>query len=291
MSYLIGVDGGGTGCRVAVADETGNILARAKGGPANIATNLALAHRNIMDTIEQAVDTAGLARAEISKASAVLGLAGANLGDYRTRLLPELPFAQADIVTDAKTTLVGAIGTADGCIGAIGTGSVFGRQVDGVFSQIGGWGFLLGDDGSGARLGRDLLHLTLLAHDGAAPHSPLTREVMGEFGNDPSRMVEQAKKFTPDAFGHFAPRIIAAAGAGDENAETLLARHSEIVRKYIDAAGFNPSKAFCLLGGLGPVYLERLPTKYKIAAADPLGNTLDGAIILAKQMHMSLAEP
>ncbi len=284
MGYFIGVDGGGTGCRVAVADRAGKVRGQAKGGAANIATNLDTARSNILSTIQQAFDNADITRDHMATSTAVLGLAGANLGDFRQRLLASLPFAQSDIVSDAETTLVGAIGEADGIIGALGTGSVYGRRQKGIFTQLGGWGFRLGDDGSGARLGRDMLHRAILAYDNIVPHSPLTREIIAEYQGSPRLLIEQARSFTPKDFGHLAPRIVAASKAGDANAEAIMAQHTEIVRKSLDAIGFDPAKAFCMLGGLGSVFLARLPARYQQAAHTPLGNALDGAVTLAQQL-------
>jgi len=284
MDYIIGVDGGGTGCRVAVAKRAGPMLGQAKGGAANIATNLVSARANILGAVEQAFENAGISPEKIAASAAVLGLAGANLGDFSTQLLATLPFAKSDIISDAETTLVGAIGEADGIIGALGTGSVYGRRENGVFTQLGGWGFRLGDDGSGARLGRDMLHRAILAFDNILPHSPLTREIIEEFQGSPRALIEQARSFTPKDFGAFAPRIVGAAKAGDENAEAIMAQHTEIVRKSLDAVGFEPGKAFSMLGGLGPVFLERLPARYKKAARTPIGNALDGALTLARQL-------
>ena len=281
MGFRIGVDGGGTGCRVAIADSAGQVLARAEGGAANIATNFETARANILRTVSLAFVNAGIPKPDMAEATAVLGLAGANLGDYSARLHASLPFGQANIISDAETTLVGAIGEADGVIGAIGTGSVYGRREQGVFTQLGGWGFLLGDDGSGARLGRDLLHLAILAHDGLAPHSSLTRDIIKEYQGSPLNIVEQAQAFSPKDFGQFAPRIVKAAAADDQNAESILAQHTKIVQKSIDAVGFAPDKAFCMLGGLGAVFLKRLPQPYQTAAHQPLGNALDGAVSLA----------
>ncbi len=281
MGYFIGVDGGGTGCRVAVANHAGKVLGRADGGAANIATNLDMARANILNAISQAFDNASIAHSEIATSTAVLGLAGANLGDYSYQLLASLPFTKARIISDAETTLVGAIGEADGVIGALGTGSVYGRRSSGVFTQLGGWGFLLGDDGSGARLGRDMLHRAILAYDGLVPHSPLTRDIIEEFQGSPRNLVEQAQTFTPKDFGQFAPRIVAAAKADDENAEAIMAEHTEIVRKSLDAVGFAPDKAFCMLGGLGNIFLKRLPQPYQQAASTPRGSALDGAVSLA----------
>ncbi len=281
MGYIIGVDGGGTGCRVAVANSAGNVLARAEGGAANIATNYDVARTNILRTISLAFVNAGIPKPEMAETTAVLGLAGANLGDYSSRLLASLPFGKTRIISDAETTLVGAIGEADGIIGAIGTGSVYGRREHGEFTQLGGWGFLLGDDGSGARLGRDMLHLAIKAYDGLTAHSPLTLEIIEEYQGSPLNIVEQAQKFTPRDFGQFAPRIVAAANAGDANAEAILAQHTEVVRKSLDVVGFDPTKAFCMLGGLGNVYLKRLPKRFQQTASTPRGNALDGAVSLA----------
>lgn len=284
MGYIIGVDGGGTGCRVAVADRAGQVLGRAEGGAANIATNLEAARANILTATKQAFAAAGVDFKEAETAAAVLGLAGANLGDFRQRLLASLPFAQSDIVSDAETTLVGALGEVDGIIGALGTGSVYGRRANGVFTQLGGWGFRLGDDGSGARLGRDMLHRVILTYDNIVPHSRLTREIIEEYQGSPRSLIEQARSFTPKDFGRLAPRIVAAAKADDANAEAIMAQHTEIVRKSLDAIGFDPAKAFCMLGGLGAVFLERLPTRYRQAAHTPLGNALDGALTLARHL-------
>ncbi len=285
MGYIIGVDGGGTGCRVAVAERAGPVLGQATGGAANIATNLKAARANILAAVAQAFENAGIPQENTATATAVLGLAGANLGDFRNQLFASLPFANSNIISDAETTLVGAIGEADGIIGALGTGSVYGRRENGVFNQLGGWGFRLGDDGSGARLGRDMLHRAILAFDKIVPHSLLTREIIEEYQGSPRHLIEKARSFTPKDFGALAPRIVAAAKAGDENAEAIMAQHTEIVRKSLDAVGFETGKAFSMLGGLGPIFLERLPTCYQITSRAPLGNALDGALTLARKLR------
>ena len=94
MRYLIGVDGGGTGCRVAVADLTGKVLGRAEGGSANIATNYIGSRGNIIETARNALQNAGANPDDIGNCDAFLGLAGSNLGDYAERLTNDLPFAQ-----------------------------------------------------------------------------------------------------------------------------------------------------------------------------------------------------
>ncbi|MEX0970315.1 MAG: BadF/BadG/BcrA/BcrD ATPase family protein [Paracoccaceae bacterium] len=281
MPYLLGIDGGGTGCRAAIADMNGTVLADAKGGAANIATNYAQARANIIAATREALTAAGLPQAALAECRAVLGLAGSNLGDYAARLGADLPFAANEIVNDSIITLEGAIGGVEGCIAAIGTGSVFAaRDANGV-RMLGGWGFLLGDDGSGARLGKDILHLSVLAYDGVRPQSPLTAELLAAFNNRPDEIVETAKAWSPGDFGKLAPRVVEAWRQGDTNATTVLTHHAGLVQDSLDALGFSPDKAFCMLGGLGHVYLELLDPKYQAAALPPKGNALSGAVALA----------
>ncbi len=284
MSYLIGVDGGGTGCRVVVADMAGNVLAESNGGAANIATNLTSSKTNILGAVEKAFDKAGLKRAEIANCSAVLGLAGSNLDNHAADFNRELPFKHSQIVNDSRITLEGAIGASQGCIAAIGTGSVFAcRDHQGV-RMLGGWGFLLGDDGSGAALGLELFRRSILAADGIQPHSNLTRQFLSGFDNQIKNIVKAAAEYAPKDFAKYAPDIVAAAKADDVNGKLIMTRQVDLVAKSINATGFDPAKPFCMLGGLGLIYLKLLPQKYQQAAQPPDGDALFGALRMAIQL-------
>ncbi|HEU0222349.1 MAG TPA: BadF/BadG/BcrA/BcrD ATPase family protein, partial [Paracoccaceae bacterium] len=164
MHLYLGVDGGGTGCRAAVADAEGRVLGRGEAASANIWTDPEGARANILAAARAALDAAG--GGELTDLRAVLGLAGANLPEAVARFAEALPFARTRIESDALVALKGALGDEDGITAAIGTGSVFGLQRHGVLRMIGGWGFQLGDQGSGARMGRALYEAALLAHDG-----------------------------------------------------------------------------------------------------------------------------
>ena len=81
--------------------------------------------------------------------------------------------------------------------------------------------------------------------------------------------------------------LLGAVGAhgGDEQAAQLLRHHAGLVQDSVDAVGFSPAKAFCVLGGLGHVYLELLDPKYRHAAQPPKGNALTGAVALAQRKY------
>ena len=125
MNYLFGVDGGGSGCRVVLTSTDGKILGKAKGGPANIETSFSNARNNIINACMTAFKLANLSGNNFKSSYAILGLAGSNLGNYASKLSNDLPFAKNKILNDWEITLEGAIGPVDGCIGALGTGSVF----------------------------------------------------------------------------------------------------------------------------------------------------------------------
>ena len=107
MSYFLGIDGGGTGCRAAVADGSGRIIGRGAAGPANISVETEGACANILAAARAALQDAG--RGHLDELTAVLGLAGANVTAAARSLQAMLPFRRTRIVTDAVTAATGAL--------------------------------------------------------------------------------------------------------------------------------------------------------------------------------------
>jgi len=281
VSLVVGIDGGGTGCRAALADLSGRVLGRGSGGPANIRTDLEGARRNMMDAVAQAFTAAGLEPALIASADAVLGLAGSNVGDYATRLMSMLPFRRSVIESDAFIALEGALGPHDGAIAALGTGSVYLGRIDGRLQRIGGWGFMVGDLGSGARIGRDLLQEALLVHDGVHRGSPMTRIVLERFGGDPREVVEFTAAAQPADYGGLAPLVFDHAERGDAVAQKLVARAVADVEETLDAFGLKSPQRLCLLGGLAGRYAPLLGARHRARLEPPLGDALGGAVAIA----------
>ena len=281
MKYFVGVDGGGSGCRVILTSEKGSVLARASGGPANIETSFVTARANIIKSCKVALNLAKIPEEEIRNCYAVLGLAGSNLGNYAKELTQELPFAKNLILNDGEITLEGAIGPSDGCIGALGTGSVFVGRKGGKVSLTGGWGFNLGDDGSGAKLGKELMRMSIKCHDGLEKYTKLTADFLAEFQNDISKLVEKAKSFEPKDYAFYAPKIFSALTAGDQTAKKIVFQEVQYIEKSLLAAGFSPSKPFCLIGGLGKLFLPHLDEVFQKTVREPKGDALTGAISIA----------
>lgn len=281
MVLYLGIDGGGSGCRAAVAGATGSVLGRGEAASANIWTDPEGARGNIVAAAQAALDAAG--RGTLGELHAVPGLAGANVPPAAVGL-GRLPFARARIESDAFVALKGALGEDDGITAALGTGSVFGVQRGGAVRMIGGWGFRLGDQGSGAWMGRALLDAALLAHDGLRDMAPILRAVLAEHGG-PTGIVALGQAASPADFARLAPRVIEAAAAGDPAAAAILEAAQADVARAIDRLMADRPVPVCFLGGLGPVFAARLAARYAGLIREPLGTGLDGALLMARSLQ------
>ena len=281
LQHVIGIDGGGTTCRAAVADAQGIVLGSGASGAANIMTDLESARVNIVDAACSACRDAGLGPVDLEAIPAVLGLAGANVGDYARRIRLALPFRESVIESDAVIALQGALGDRDGAVAIIGTGSVFAARDNGRLRFVGGWGFMVGDLGSGARVGRALLQETLLAHDGVHSASPLSNAVLDRFDGDPRRLVEYAHTAKPGEFGVFAPLVFEYAERNDPIATALVEGARRSIEEALDAIMPADCAWLCLLGGLARRYEHRLRERYRALLKEPLGDALQGAVALA----------
>ncbi|MQB42529.1 N-acetylglucosamine kinase [Rhizobium sp. ICMP 5592] len=282
--FSIGIDGGGTSCRAAVTDRTGKVLGTGKAGASNILSDLENSQINIVASARQALVDAGLDPGLTDRLPAVIGTAGANVGDYGKRLEKALPFATVQVVTDATIALQGALGDADGIIGAFGTGSVYNARRNGKSWGIGGWGFVVGDQASGARLGRDLLERSLLAYDKVSALSPLTEALMTEFEGDPERVVEFAHAAKPKDFARYAPMVFEYAEKSDAVAVGIVKTSVNAITQSLDALFWPECPSICLLGGLSRAYYPWLDTRYKELIREPKGDALSGAMELAAKL-------
>lgn len=280
---LIGVDGGGSRCRARARLADGSPVGEAEGGSANIFTDLDQALSNIVAVSGAALAAGGLGRQDLSRAHVGLGLAGANIPALADALHARaLPFAAHALQTDAVVACLGAHQGRDGAIAILGTGTAYVLNAGGVFTSLGGWGFVVSDPGSGAALGRAALSAALLAFDGIGPASGLTEAVLGRFGHDAARLVEYAAKAAPADFGVFAPPVMDGADAGDPVARSIVAGAlvpiEAALRRLLDLG----APRIALLGGLAARYRPRLPPGLARAVVDPGGDAMDGALALAQ---------
>ena len=146
--YFLGIDGGGSRCRARIRDQNGALLAEAIGGSSNIYQDFENALCNITATAADAAKQAGLNTSDLH---AGLGLAGLVTSKSAEPIMAaQLPFASVTADNDAYAACLGAFGGRDGGIVIAGTGSIGFALIGDQRHMIGGWGFALGDHGSGA---------------------------------------------------------------------------------------------------------------------------------------------
>ncbi len=270
-TWRIGVDGGGTSCRAALVGAGQRFTAT--GGSANVSSDFERAIGVMQALLADLAAQAG--RDTLRDLPGHFGLAGVMTPDMGTAVAQALHLPRVTVGDDHATTTVGALGDADGAVAAIGTGSFLGRQAGSVTTAIGGWGFHIGDQASGAWLGRRVLEQVLLVQDGLAPASPLiTTIAASDFG--PGGIVAFSFRASPGDYARFAPQIVGAADT-DPFAASLMHAGAAYIRAGISALGWITGDPLCLTGGLGPAYGRWLD----IPTTAPKGSALDGALILA----------
>lgn len=283
-SIYIGIDGGGTGCRVAITDGHGQHLGKSLGGPANPTFQPKIAVTNILEAIDAARVDAGLDMDSLKSARAFLGLAGIRNAKIADHIAAALPVKQARVVEDRITTVTGALAGGDGAVAAIGTGSFLAQTTLGKTTYVGGWGFRLGDQASGAWLGHQLMRHVALCIEDIAPHTALTRTALAHFNGDTDQFFDFANTATPGDLGQFAPQIAKSAQEGDTTAKTLMQEGADYIAKSLKFLNYHPNQPLCLTGGLGPHYANFLPDNLTTNVIKPKGTALDGAVALALQM-------
>lgn len=212
--HVLGLDAGGTKTVCLLADAEGRTIGTGRGGGANLQTEGELQVEKVLHAV---IDEAVGGR-DIRIAAVCLGMAGADrLEDTAIvhDILRRLGFRTGVVVVnDALVALVAGAGDNPGIVIVSGTGSItYGVNQCRMAARAGGWGFLLGDEGSGYWIGRHALNAALRERDGRGPRTVLTPLVCDHFHvASPEQLVRQI--YDPG----LRPQAIAALGALVEHA-------------------------------------------------------------------------
>jgi glucosamine kinase len=287
---LLGIDGGGTQCRARLCTLSGETIGRATAGPANIRFGLHESFTAILDATEQSLHMAGLSGGDSRRIIACLALAGATepSGLAAARRYRH-PFAQLMITSDVRAACVGAHGGRDGGVVVAGTGTIGFGQKAGRHIRVGGWGFPLSDEGSGAFIGSEALRRVLWANDGRLEWTPLLYSLFARFENNPHGIVRFMTDAKPRDFAAFAPTVVNHAGEGDHIGSELMqlaASHIEaLIGRLLE---FGVSR-IALVGGLSQAIRPLLTSAMQETLVDPISDALDGALALARELAATSA--
>lgn len=226
MSILIGVDAGGTKTAVLVADGE-RVIARAIGAPGAVRPGRALqAAARITATVRRALTDAGLLHGDVL----VVGAAGMGRDPEKSELRDALRgerLAEKIVITgDLDLALEAAFGAGPGIVVVSGTGSVaVGRAPDGALHRRGGYGWQMGDEGSGYAIGREALLAIGRARDGRGPATALGELVLA---HGPVRSFDELVRWSssvePGEVAALAPLVFQAAESGDAVAAAIVTR-------------------------------------------------------------------
>jgi|SRR5690242_1499487 len=284
---FVGVDGGGTGCRARIEDAKGSLLGTGIAGPATLRLGVDRALAEVEKACRAALEEAGLGSVMLGSIHAGVGLAGIG----RKGLLEQLeqrphPFRSVVYVHDATIACIGAHGARDGGIVIVGTGSVGFAVVGSREIRVGGYGFPISDEGSGADLGLHAIRFALRAYDERAIGTSLTREIMMRFHNDPFEAVTWMDHATATDYATFAPLVLRHADAGDPVARRIVREAAEQVDELVRRLSECGASRIALLGGLASSIEPWLAPDVQRRLVPVEGDAVDGALHLARRAVM-----
>ena len=240
---LLGIDGGNSKTRALLADRSGAVLGAGTAGSSN--------HNSVgFEAATQALQTAigeAFQRAAIDLATpidvACLGLAGADRPADRARLdawITRQGIARRwMVVTDAELVLVAGNPTGWGVALICGTGSIcYGRTHDGRSTRAGGWGYLLGDEGSGYDIALRALRLATRTADGCAAAPTILQAALDHWGlEEPFQLIGHVYRdeMTRAELATLAQRIALMADMGDHAAAALLDQAAQDMARLVGA--------------------------------------------------------
>lgn len=310
MEMFIGIDGGGTKTEAAAVDGDFRLLASCRGGSTN---PYAVTFEDAVSELESLLDRIlSMPELEYYTCKGIcLGMSGIStikekesvssfIQEYQLRRGLSFPIAMK---SEAEISLMAALEREDGILIISGTGSIaFGRTPDGQLFRAGGWGHLLGDEGSGYQIGLQALKAVMKSYDGVLPGTLLTGLIIESLQmssvSDLKGYIYQPSIGKPEIAG-FARQCIEAADAGDEaacsilseearelssTAAALIRQHPQLERSEVVLTGsvFAHSRLF------RDTFRDDLLGRYPSLSfhAEPSGHTpAAGAALLARNLY------
>lgn len=250
--YFIGIDGGGSKCRATLYSPDNKQLSTGCAGSANIARDAKGAIASIIEASTIAVESAGLSVEHLHNIVAGAGLAGTGVSSSNHILENwSSPFKQFFFTSDLHTACLGSHQGNDGAVLIVGTGSCAAKMVDNQLTQYGGHGFVLGDKGSGAWMGKQAIQRSLEQIDGIGEAGKFARCIMDSLGAVTTSQVIETMNFAkPKKFAELAPIIMELAEQQDEDALAIIKEGTEYLSYLCHRVLAHNDLNLALVGGL-----------------------------------------
>ena len=288
--FVCGIDGGGTKTTVLCSTLQNQVIEKRTFGPFNLNSIGEEAFRNILCEIVLFLQGIGNCRA------LCIGAAGVN--NTRMAEIVTQVFSAAGIhcklTGDQNIAHTGALGGKEGIALIAGTGSVcFGKSADGRTAMAGGWGHLLGDEGSGYALGRDALRATARLFDGYGEPTVLKNLIETEFGLDsPEKIVTYVYSNDKSAVAAISHIVDEAASENDPVALRIIRDNAAQLVSQVTAVSDRLDLKSCDVALLGGLLANLTPLRAQfvrllheanpmLKCTEPLHSAAEGAVMEA----------
>ena len=261
--YVIGVDGGGSKTHAVLVALDGTMVAESFGGPANLQiTGIPTSAIVYFDLVLDCCKKADIPPESIQ--SVVIGAAGAGRPSSGTLLVDNIlsicvrkktVLKHIHVETDVRIAIEAAFAGGPGIVLIGGTGSIaLYRTEDEKFIRAGGWGYRIGDEGSGYAIGKDGLNVVLRQHDGRSEKTILTKKALAHYGETHIDGLIQ-KVYADEAdLASFTPLVFEAAVERDRVANGILVKNAtellDLVRVLIMQVRPKKKLPVALMGGM-----------------------------------------
>lgn len=290
-----GIEGGATKTVCVVGSEEGMLIGVGYGGPSNYLTaGIETTRKSLTEAVDSALTASGLHRPIETTYAGLAGVGLLPLPQIIEDTVKEaIGSSEVFINSDGYVALYGAYAGRLGMILVSGTGSVaMGLDESKGFARVGGWGHILGDEGSGFHLGLEGLRVVARAHDGLSPPTLLTRRALDFLQME--QIEELVRVFYLEGIGKerlamFSTEVIEAAAKSDQVAIDIVNEECKSLKRMVEVLKgrlrlSNPR--LVLSGGLFENsewfrrrFIEELGDEVEIV--EPLFRPVTGAFMLA----------
>lgn len=260
---VVGVDGGGSKTRVLFVGFDGTVLAETAGGASNVRKKgVEESAEVIFDLVRKGAEKAEIPHSAIVQL--VAGVAGAGRPSTKSELSAAIsalaqkqkfPIARVTVETDARIALEAAFPGAPVIALIAGTGSIALYRTDDLrIHRVGGWGGIIGDEGSGYAIARDACGAVMRQHDGRQERTILTEKALSHFGAGEVEDLIPILHSEKTDLAAFAGKVFEAVTERDRVARQILLKHAaELVEHVRVLTLAHPPKhklPVCPMGGL-----------------------------------------
>lgn len=284
IQWFVGFDGGGTRTRARLATLEGQVVGQGQAGPSALGQGVPQAWRHLGEALAAAAAEAGVPVPAWSECAVGAGLSGARLPMHVRAFKDADPGCAAlHLDTDGYAGVLGAHGGAPGLLLVGGTGSVCeALRADGSRACAGGWGWRLGDEGSGAWIGQQAVRHAQRALDGRDAVGPLTEAVWQAVGGDVVSMLTWCAGADQRAFAALTPLVFAHEDL-DPRAKAMLQCAADELATLALALDPAEQLPLAVAGSVAERLVPRWPAALRARCVAPQADAASGALMMIRQ--------